>query len=358
MNLFKNLLLSFFTFLLSIVLLEVALSFFYSFPNGYYVATPNTDFVWPKDSIKKGIDNDSHVIFDKFAARTTTEYSNNKKSIITIGGSTTACYSLDQSKMWSAILQEKLGDQYWVANFGKPGTYSDHHILQLEQIDQYEEIHKIDQIIVMMGMNDISASLSKPDKYLYATPFEKSIFAFTHLPDSALPWHRTLALTKLYKRTKQNLKRFSRSKSHGEELQECNRRREKSKRVDVLPDLTKELLHYEENAMKIIQFAQSKNIDIVFVSQAVLWDKGLSEADSKLVCSYVIEKDIHYSLEALEFGMEKFNKRLEVVCKRENIPFIWNNIESNSNYFFDDCHYTELGSQVVAENIYKGLQEN
>ena len=50
-----------------------------------------------------------------------------------------------------------------------------------------------------------------------------------------------------------------------------------------------------------------------------------------------------YSIEALEKGMHMINKRLEEVCEREGVKFIWNNVPSNANNFIDDSHYTIAG---------------
>lgn len=353
----KNLLLSLFVFLLMICISELILSSFYNFPQGYFIATPNTEFIWKKDTlVKKGINHNAHVVFDNYGGRSISNPKTKKKAIIAIGGSTTACYSLDQQKMWTTLIEKNLGEDYWVGNFGKPGSFSSHHILQLEKIIKYKGLPKIDKIIIMMGKNDISASLINEEKYLNLSDFETKINAFKHLPDSTVPFYRQLTIAKLYKRAKHNIIRTFRRKNHGEELLECQKARQLTKEIDQLPDLSAALAFYEKNSLELIKIAKSENIPIIFISQAVLWNKNLAVEDSKLICSYIRNKGIHYSDSALAKGMELFNKRLEKVCISEGVPFIWNNIVSNSTNFFDDCHYTEIGAERTAEQILNGLK--
>lgn len=357
MNLVKNLLFSLLFFLFLLALSELMLVFFYSYPNGYYVSTPESSFVWKKDTtIIKGITKDAKVQFDQFGARTISKPTSEKIAILAIGGSTTACYSLDQQDTWTALLEGQLGNNYWVGNFGKPGNLSSHHILQLQKLIRYPSLPPIEKIIIMMGKNDFSASIIDEKKYLGLDSFNIQINAFTHLPDSTLPWHRRLRLTKLFKTARHQVIQLYRGKTHGEELLESRKARTLTQEVNQLPNLSTSLSFYLDNAQKMIDFAKTNQIDIVFISQAVLWDKNLNQEDLKLICSNVSEKNIHYSAEALANGMNLFNTQLEELCKRNDIQFIWNSIESNSTNFIDDCHYTELGAKRTAKNIYEGLK--
>ena len=65
---------------------------------------------------------------------------------------------------------------------------------------------------------------------------------------------------------------------------------------------------------------------------------------------------MHYATEILAEGMGLFNKKLEEVCKREGVLFIDAKLETTSNNFYDDCHYTELGAKNLAEQIFIELQ--
>jgi lysophospholipase L1-like esterase len=356
MQLIKNILISIFIFTGCTVLAELGLSSFYDFPNGYFVAVPETGFTWEKDTVaRKGINHDAHVHFDHLGSRSTSDLNRKEKAIIAIGGSTTACYSLDQNKTWTALLEEKLGEEYWVGNFGKPGSFSSHHVLQLEEITTYHDLPNIERVIIMMGVNDFSASLTDPSKYIGLSNFDIKINAFKSIPDSVLPWHRALTLAKLFKKAKDNVIKSYNRKTHREVLEECRQCRLETKEINQLPDLTKALDFYENNTMKMIQFAKRKNVEITFISQAVLWNKNLSQEEKNIVYSCIPKQGNHYSVAALVEGMQLFNKRLEKVCLRENIPFIWNDLPSSSSYFFDDYHYTEKGAEVVAESLFQKL---
>lgn len=356
MKLLKNILFYLVIFTILLVLAEEALSSFYKFPNGYFVATPNTNFIWKKNTdVIKGINKDASVYFDSFGARSTSNPSPKKKNIIAIGGSTTACFSLDQKDTWTAILEQQLGDDYWVGNFGKPGSYSTHHILQLEQLINYSNLPTIKKVIILMGKNDFSASLINEERYLKSDHFNSMINAFHHVPDSAVPWHRRLALSKLYKKARLNITQLYNRKTHGVELLESRKARSLTKEVNELPDLTRPLELYLNNAKQLIELAKANQIELVFVSQPVLWSKNLSNEDAKLICSNVQDKKIHYSAAALANGMSLFNAALSDLCDESGVQFIWSDLESNSENFIDDCHFTEAGARRVAENIYSQL---
>jgi len=76
-------------------------------------------------------------------------------TIITIGGSTTANYYLDDSKTWSYVLQETLRQEdslVWVGNGGIPMHSSEHHDYFLREV-----VARIrpDIVVFLTGANDI-----------------------------------------------------------------------------------------------------------------------------------------------------------------------------------------------------------
>ena len=118
-----------------LVLIEIILSFLQIFPDDYYTGTPNSGFTWkinPEEII--GIHQDSEVSYDEFGARSISNYQDATHKIVAFGGSTTACFALTDSKTWTALLDKKMGDSYWVGNFGRPGNSSNHHVLQFKHM--------------------------------------------------------------------------------------------------------------------------------------------------------------------------------------------------------------------------------
>ena len=231
------------------------------------VANPNSSFTWEKDSLIKGINEDAIVSFDQFGARSVSDHKKKEKTIMVIGGSTTACYSLTQNNTWTALIEKKLPSEFWVGNFGKPGNHSFHHVEQLKHIIEYPDLPPVKTAIVLMGVNDLSACLIDEKRYYSLSDYEIKLAAFAHIPDYELPWHRRLTIFKLIKRAKQNIKAALINDSYGELLTKHRRLRQEAVKVDRLPNLNIGLQAYENNIMKMIELTNKHKINIVFVSQ-------------------------------------------------------------------------------------------
>ncbi|MFT7421437.1 MAG: hypothetical protein ACI9QN_002368 [Arcticibacterium sp.] len=83
--------------------LELALSWVYDFPDGYYTNTPNKHFGMKLDlEFIGGVHDDvSSVSFNSLGARSEEVSDSYKHKILAIGGSTTLCIALTQEKTWT-----------------------------------------------------------------------------------------------------------------------------------------------------------------------------------------------------------------------------------------------------------------
>ena len=339
--------------------MELILSLVYKFPDSYFVATPKNEFVWKKDTaIIKGIYKDAIIKFDNFGARSTSDYTTKSSAILAIGGSTTACYALDQPNTWTALLEQQLPEKYWVGNFGKLGNHSYHHVEQLKHILNYPDLPQVKTVVILMGINDFSAALINQNKYSTLSNYEINLTAFAHLPDSAMPWVRRLSITKLLKKSKNNFFSKFNPDTHGQLLQEQSKKWREAKKIDLLPDLTKGLIVYEQNILKLIEIAHQNKVNLLFISQPVLWHKTLSVEDEKLLYSNKTDGGNYYSKKALVEGIKLFNDRLEQTCLQTNTPFIQSNLASTSINFYDDCHFTEAGAKNLSEQVFEGLKSH
>lgn len=80
-------------------------------------------------------------------------------TVVTVGGSTTANYYLDDSLTWSHVLQEELrsvSPLIWVGNAGIPRHSSDTHLLFLKEV--ISEVQP-DVVVFLTGVNDMGPFL-------------------------------------------------------------------------------------------------------------------------------------------------------------------------------------------------------
>lgn len=356
----KKLALSGLIFVILVVLTEIILSWFKIFPDDYYTMTPNSGFTWTinPDEIT-GIAGDSEVEFDALGARSISNIEDKSNKIAVFGGSTTACFALTQEKTWTALLERKLGDDFWVGNFGRPGNSSNHHVLQFKHMLEKSELKEVKTVLVMQGINDFVGYLVSSEKYLDYPENKIEKIAFQHTPPSKeASFRQKSTLYRLLHKAKTKIKFYF---SHKEYLtktaDDIKTLRTKDIMVDSLPSLDAGLNHYQKNTQKMIALAKGKNKKLIFITQATMWKPNLEEKYEKLMLTSGFENnEKFYTTEALYRGMEEFNKRTIDICKQNNIPFIELNLPKTTESFYDDFHFNESGAELTASQISKVLK--
>ncbi|MHA7057568.1 SGNH/GDSL hydrolase family protein [Aquimarina sp. M1] len=343
--------------LIILVLAEMILSFSNIFPNDYYTNTPNVRHNYNENPSKiDGISGAYEIAYDSLGSRSVSDYSKATHKIVAIGGSTTICSVLTQEKTWTALLDKKLGDSYWVGNFARSGNSSNHHIVQFQHILDKPELRDTKIVLMLVGVNDCRGYLISPDKYMHMPDVEVKKSAFKHIPNSELPFLRRLTLFKLIKLTTQRIHFYSQPRRPLDYLETYESRIEP---ITKLPDLRGGLNHYEHNLKKIINEAQKRKISIIFITQPTLWQKNLSDKYKTLLAARShYNKMPLYTGEALNKIMTIFNKRLMTVGTKYNIPVIDLQLPKNQTIFYDDMHFNESGAEVVAEKVYSFLKLN
>ncbi len=293
-------------------------------------------------------------------------------NLLAIGGSTTECVYLDDSEAWPYLLQVKLNQRnrglpLWVGNVGRSGYGLVEHIHALRHfVPQF----RIDAVVVMVGINDLTPALRHPEKYnvRYSDPnyfrrFEDTFYT-RPLVDAKIPrpFPENLALWNL---VDQALLKEPRRIQDGEIRVEDQaglnyvRRRQlfhnAPKLIQQLPDLSAALDQYERNVVRLIETAAEQGIRLILTTQPVAWSDHISgEAESLLWIGFYGDKESpmgRYSVKALAEAMNLFNERLLAVCKHYKVMCVdlASKMRGNERYFYDDAHFNELGSSKVAE---------
>ncbi|MDO6596409.1 GDSL-type esterase/lipase family protein [Oceanihabitans sp. 2_MG-2023] len=351
----KKLAFSGLVFIILLVIAEVVLSWFKILPNDYYTNTPNTSQKYNENPSKiDGISGFYEIGYDALGSRSVSDYAKAKHKIVAIGGSTTICSVLTQEKTWTALLDKKLGDSYWVGNFARSGNSSNHHILQLQHLLDKPELKDTKTILMLVGVNDCRGYLIAPDKYMHMPDLEVKKSAFMHIPNSELPFLRKLTLFKLAKKARQRILFLSKPQRPLDYLETFENQ---TKPITKLPELTDGLNHYEHNLIKIIKETRKRNISIIFMTQPTIWKKNLSDKYKTLLAARAhYNKTPLYTGKALNKIMTIFNKRLMTVCDTYNVPVLDLQLPKNQTIFYDDMHFNESGAEIVAEKVYQFLK--
>ena len=102
---------------------------------------------------------------------------------------------------------------------------------------------------------------------------------------------------------------------------------------------------------------------LIVASQPSLYSNNLTREDKKLLWMQKAfmkpTADTYADLNSLIMGMNEFNK----VSKDISIEFqtgfvdLEKIVPKNSKFFKDDCHYTEMGNQLIADSLSSFIQK-
>lgn len=293
-------------------------------------------------------------------------------NLLAIGGSATQCKYLDDSEAWPYLVQQKLNDEgrevpVWVGNIGRSGHGLVEHLLQLSLfVPQYS----FDAVIVLVGVNDFLPVVRDPASYDAASedPADLDRFldrSFTRRPfvDRGLPrpFPQSLAVWNageiLWRRIAERAQARTTLLDDAAGRSYIRRRQLLAGAplvLDRLPDLDPSLERYEANLRKLAATSRSLGVGLVLVTQPVLWAEELSPAAERLLwLGYYGEREApagRYRPAVLLEGMTRFNERLLSVCREQELFCfdLASEMSGNESFFFDDVHFTELGSARAA----------
>lgn len=278
----------------------------------------------------------------------------NEFRIFLIGGSTTQCLHLDDSKAINSVIQNNLrkftSDRVVrVYNTGKSGEATPEHLALLSQ----KIIHlQPDLIVVLSGINDFRRSVWNYD--------------FKHLTQNKLyfPRYIYLAATEL-----QTFRRFYYMFNirTAEEVRESlpfetNYRglfKDQAKkpvsdsipRVDASP--------YAINLASIVGICRQNQVKLIFMTSQSTWN-STADPGTKANHWMLTINNICYREEYLDRGLEVFNDTMRNLAQRTKVPLLdlAREIPKTLDYFYDDCHFNVRGAMIAGNKLAALINDN
>ncbi|MCA9435603.1 MAG: SGNH/GDSL hydrolase family protein [Candidatus Omnitrophica bacterium] len=366
--------------LFALAVAEVTLRLAFPLPSGNFIHRPNLVRTFrPSPGVMPGVEGESEFRVNSLGIRGSEIPKGKTHRILAIGGSTTECLYLDQTEAWPALLEERLNasvstPEVWIGNAGKTGVSTREHRLQIPIL--LDDIKRIDRVILLAGVNDLLLRLAVDDRYdpdFVVKPGSRE-FLMSRAFDMVRPAtdvHRVPFFPRRFiglslqlfgsllgyqeKETPMHLVEDEAGRLYIE------RRRFRKNRMgtrDTLPDLSTGLREFGKNLTDCIQAAKDRKVDIVLVSQPVLWSDTLTPDQEDLlwtggVGSISGENLEYYSTSALAAGMQKYNDRMKELATKESIPFydLAEHLPKDTTVFYDDCHFNEQGAERVADQL-------
>lgn len=332
----------------------------------------------PDPAIMPGIHGQSLFIANSRGFRGDEMPSEPSYRILAVGGSTTENLFLDQTETWPQLLQEKLSagapsPPVWVGNAGKSGLSTRDHVVQLKYL--LPELPAIDAIVFLVGVNDLTLrnlqdSAYDPD-FMTRKGAEGELlpraFGVYPLRNPALPWQRRTAVWQLARTVTRRVQTTGRDYQDQAGRHYARWRAERQNATGIretTPDLATALAEYSRNVNRLIDLAQERGIRPIFLTQPTLWRRDLSpELTARLWVGKIGTDDggghEYYSVAVLADEMEKYNETLARTCQARKVECfdLASRVPKDGTVFYDDDHYTEKGSALVAELVAGFMRE-
>jgi lysophospholipase L1-like esterase len=266
------------------------------------------------------------------------------ETILAIGGSTTHCYYLDDSKTWPAQFQKILRlkrPNVWVGNTGVDGHSTRGHLVTMKYIVKSV---RPSALIYLTGMNDLYLSFEKSKR-------DAPVYQFTAFEPEWWEHFRLLQIARLWKVILIDGVPTSRHSKHFNYDPKVN--------PDAVYDAAPEdlslwlvtLQEYRANLESLISQGRELGCRMVFMTQPLLfgdaekWDQMMGKEFWSGEQKFIISGATYWKL------LQAYNQELIEVCKENKIPCLdlASKIPHSEEYFYDIVHLTEYGALKVAE---------
>jgi lysophospholipase L1-like esterase len=289
--------------------------------------------------------------------------------VVTIGGSTTECFFLDDAEEWpaasGAALAAATGKRVWVGNAGRAGHTTLEHLVQIERLP---DLDSCDAVVVLCGINDLNWHLAESWRERVASAPERAFWIplaqWTPPREPGLPWFR-------YSRLHAGIVRLLRGEgerdpervliqdTEGLHVRDRRALRASLPKRDDLPDLAPALAIYRGMLERIVEAARARGVALLLLAQPTIYAEGLDPAlEATLWFGVHGDRGFAWSAGALARGMAAFNAEMARVAAERGVPCLRldEDLPRDASVFYDDCHFTEEGARRVAARVAPALR--
>ncbi len=265
-------------------------------------------------------------------------------TIITVGGSTTANYYMDDSLTWSRILQDRLREVHpetWVGNCGIPMHSAAKHALLVREV--FSEV-KPDIALFLVGINDVGQFLKGEaalDVSLPETGFRQAIFK------------HCMIMQVLYKL---KIVYVDKAPVVSETVDPMFIEEPMLSTEMELPDDLHELIplpdDYKNRIEAIIQECRELDITPVFMTQPLLFEDNDYWRGIQGGSFWFGGTSSKFSAATTWLILNTLNKDLIEICEKEDVAYLdlASLIPHSRDVFYDSMHLTEYGAFLVGED--------
>lgn len=278
-------------------------------------------------------------------------------TLVFLGGSTTACYYVDEEKRFpylaGRLLEAETKLRVNSYNSGVGGNYSLHSLdILLNKVipmkpDMVIMMHNINDLAVLMYAGSYWSQDFKKGKTSPLMEFQPMAVNFRQLPDYFFP-HLTQALKSLEKSLRRTL-RPKQARAPDDELREI-----RGKKISLDRDLL--LKEFKMNQQTFINICRARKITPVLMTMA----SRLTATPDPLVSRLTkgLEQDHGLVYQEYREIFQLFNQAIRLLAQENRVPLIdlAQAVPPDKEYIYDLVHFTNRGSGYAAGVIKEGLK--
>lgn len=293
--------------------------------------------------------------------------------IICLGASTTDQNAQNTEDIWAGILETKLnkalgdrGVRVETAALGH-GGWKTRHVLYwtMEKLLAFDP----DIVITLVGINDLALngypgySYPGTDELLSAVSREKAEeeTGFWRLCRRFSQICRRLDLAGGNLENWFKLKRGRRLQWYSKNLPNLRLRYQGLPYVPIPTRLPDPIHEFSETLGKLLAFLRESGIDVIVLGQPVIWRSNLEPEALDTLWLPVGSTDgyVRPSLSWMEREMTRYNDTQQHQAELYDASYIDldQRIPKEVEYYFDDCHFTDLGNQRVAAEAFPAVMK-
>ena len=288
------------------------------------------------------------------AARETT-------TIITVGGSTTQCFYLDDKHTWSHIMERELqrrGHKVWVGNAGQDGHSTRGHVLMMDKV---VSAVGADYVVFLVGVNDLSLSLDATWKT--GNAFDQDMTLALGPPrsgklnlilDHSRLAHRLHQLKKIYVDGVSVRKVYHTGSIPSEQLTGPE-----DQVPENLDDILPSLPLFRRNVLYLARAARAIDAVPVFLTQPTLFEDSERWRGIRARTFWIGKERLNLSAANYARLLDHFNKELVDLCAANDIACLdlANEMPHSDTFFYDMVHFNDAGAELAGKKVAAFLDE-
>ena len=288
------------------------------------------------------------------------------RSVLCVGGSTTACEYLSDGETWPDLLADRLaeacGGPVWVGNAGASGQRALDHVTALGRL--LDPLQPLDAVVVLAGINDASHAVlhrgAPPQDPAAASPEQlRRVFAVQPHELSLWPPGKSALATWLQRRRRASWDAAALEDPEGRAyaLRRDLRRAGPRHQEPVTLAASYERA-YRQHLEWCVGAIQRRGATPVLLTQPTLWATEDEEALERCWFGWVDAlpwegPSGYVDLAVLREVLSRLNSATRAAAATTGALLVdlERELDGDASAFYDDCHFTESGAARVAEAV-------